>query len=113
MRTTRPLPCLWGWCISRRKGDWFPRTWGSVAYLLISAIFIVSLNNAFLLFGQNHTSSAWAMFVGAEVRHMGAAIYDGEPTVRLMSAPIIAVVFLGVIGTAVAYGSYVTLLGLG
>lgn len=53
------------------------------------------------------------MFVGAEVRHMGAAIYAGEPTVRLMPAPIIAVVFLGVIGTAVAYGSYVTLLGLG
>lgn len=184
-----------------RVDNWLPRTRDDVAYLFISAIFIVALNNAFLLLGQNYTASgvaamvyslnpvlsagfarvllpsegftrtellglglgligvgiiahpdpgnfgrqsygigclllaagsvalgsvlsrrteprvstlagsAWAMLVGAGVLHMSAVIYDGGPTVQLTPTLGVAVVFLGVIGTAVAYGAYFTLLG--
>lgn len=180
--------------------DWLPRTRDDVEYVLVSAVFIVALSNAFLLVGQTYTSSgvaamvvslnpvlaagfarvllpgeefsptellglalglvgvaviarpdpgsfgrqtygvglllvaagsvalgsvltqrtepsvstfagsAWAMVVGAVALHATAGVYGGGPTVRVTPELAVAVVFLGVVGTAVAYAAYFTLL---
>lgn len=44
-------------------GDWLPRTRDDIEYLLISAFLIIALNNAFLLLGQQYTSSGLAAIV--------------------------------------------------
>lgn len=186
--------------VAFRVDDWLPRTRDDWEYVLVSAVFVVALNNALLLSGQEYTSggiasmvyslnpilsagfarvllsrgsfstaerlgmilglvgiaviahptpgnlgaqthgigilfvaaiavalgsvltrrtepnvstlggSAWAMLIGAVTLHASAAALGESPTVRLTPALIVAIVFLGVVGTAVAYGSYFTLL---
>lgn len=180
--------------------DWLVRTREDAKYVLVSAGFVVVVNNAFLLYGQQYTSSgiasmvyslnpilsagfarmllsrrefsmaerlglllgfigivviarpdpgnigtqtygiavllvaasavalgsvltrrteptvstlagsAWAMLIGAVTLHASAAALGENPTIQPTPALIGAVVFLGVVGTAVAYGSYFTLL---
>lgn len=181
-------------------GDWLPRTRDDAEYLLVSAILIVAVNNAFLLLGQQYTASgfaaivyslnpvlsvgaarvllpgegfsatesiglllgfvgvgiiaqpdpgsfgsqlrgvaflflaaasvafgsvlsrrtdptlstlsgtAWAMAIGAVTLHAVAAGYGGGSSVAMDPGLIAAVGFLGVGGTAVAYGAYFPLL---
>lgn len=49
--------------IALAGGDWLPRTRDDIKYLLISAFLIIALNNAFLLLGQQYTSSGLAAIV--------------------------------------------------
>lgn len=186
--------------VALRVENRLPRTRDDVEYLLISGLLIIALNNAFLLLGQQYTSSglaaivyslnpvlsaeaarvflasdglsareavgfalglvgvvvvaqpdpgnvgsqlrgiaflllsassvalgsvlsrrtepelstlagtAWSMVIGAVTLHATAALVGSGPTATLTPGLLIAVGFLGLGGTAVAYGAYFTLL---